>query len=106
MTTNEQAYRSAIIQGVAEGQSARLARQRDAVREELSQISDRAAKAAHASRRRARIWGRVYFMVGLPAAIFAAVEPRSDPRGLLALQAPALSPSAARALLPAWRPHR
>jgi hypothetical protein len=72
MTSIEQPYGSAVVQEIAERQSAHLARQRDAIRKELSQISDRAARAAAASRRRVRFWSRMYFMVGLPAAILAA----------------------------------
>jgi hypothetical protein len=72
MISNEQPYGSAIGQEIASGHSARLARQREALREELSQISDRAGKGARTCRSKARFWSRVYFMVGLPAAILAA----------------------------------
>jgi hypothetical protein len=71
--SNEQRYGSAIVQEIANGNPAHIVRLRDAVREELSQISNRAAKAAQLSRRKARFWSRVYFTVGLPAAILAAV---------------------------------
>ena len=62
-----------------------LARQRDAIGSELSQIADRAAVAAKAARSRARSWSRLYFVVGLPAAILAAIA------GATALASPALS---------------
>ena len=85
MMSSEQLYESASLQEVASGRSAHLARQRDAVREELSQISDRAAKTAKVCRRKARFWSRVYFTVGLPAAILAAVA------GATALASPGLA---------------
>jgi hypothetical protein len=72
MTKIEQSRGPEIMEEIAEGQSALLARQREAIHKELSQISDRAAKAAQVSRSRAHFWSRVYFMVGLPAAILAA----------------------------------
>jgi hypothetical protein len=72
MTSIEEPYRSDILEEAAEREPALLARRREAVRKELSQISERAGRAAQATRTRARFWSRVYFTVGLPAAIFAA----------------------------------
>lgn len=71
--SNEQPYGSAVVQEIANGNPAHIVRLRDAVGEELSQISDRAGKSAKLCRSKARFWSRVYFMVGLPAAILAAV---------------------------------
>jgi hypothetical protein len=93
MTSNEQPSGSAIVQGASESQSAQLgqlrvpnlAPTRDAIRTELSQIAKRAADAARGARRRAGYWGRLYFVVGLPAAGLAAVA------GATALASPNLS---------------
>jgi hypothetical protein len=77
--SDEQSYSSSI------GSPAYVARLRGSVREELSQISDRALKAAKVCRSKARFWSRVYFIVGLPAAILAAVA------GATALASPGLA---------------
>jgi hypothetical protein len=48
-------------------------RNREAVRTELSQVIERATVEAKAARGRASAWSRLYFVIGLPAAILAAV---------------------------------
>ena len=102
MTSIEQPHGSTIAEEVAERQSALLAQQREAVRKELSQISDRAAKAAQLCRSKAHFWSRVYFIVGLPAAIlaaFAGATALATPRlavlaGIIALIAAGLTAAA------------
>lgn len=73
IVSNEQPPGPSIIQEEAESEAARIVRLRDAVRVELSQITDRAAASAQVARRQARFWSRMYFVVGLPAAILATV---------------------------------
>lgn len=48
-------------------------RNRYAVRSQLFQIVDRAKEEASVERDKAHAWSRLYFLVGLPAAILAAV---------------------------------
>jgi hypothetical protein len=70
MTSVEQSGEAAIPQATA---TSLLDRQRKAMGIELESIARRAVGEAVAARRRARAWGSLYFMVGLPAAILAAV---------------------------------
>jgi hypothetical protein len=73
MTSIEQPHGSAVAQAEAGSPAANRARNRDAVRSELSQVVDRGKMEARAARSRARAWSRLYFVVGLPAAVLAAV---------------------------------
>jgi hypothetical protein len=56
-----------------EGPSDHLALQRRLVQEELLEMEATAFGMAQLARGRARLWGSLYFVVGLPAAILAAV---------------------------------
>jgi hypothetical protein len=85
MTSNEQQAAKSSSESELFVRVRDLARQRDAVGGELSQIADRAGIAAQAARGRARSWSRLYFVVGLPAAILAAIA------GATALASSALS---------------
>lgn len=70
MTSVEQPHGSADPQGAIPSY---LDRKRIGVRSELSKVLDRATREAGVARRRALAWSRLYFVVGLPAAILAAV---------------------------------
>jgi hypothetical protein len=70
MTSTEQSGEPAVSQATM---VPLLPRRREAVRSELTAIATRATKEAKAMRRWARAWSSLYFIVGLPAAILAAV---------------------------------
>lgn len=70
MTSIEQSDEPAVPQATT---ASLLDRQRKAMRSELLSIASRAVDEAVAARRRARAWSSLYFIVGLPAAILAAV---------------------------------
>lgn len=70
MTSVEQPHGSADPQATI---PSHFDRKRTGVRSELSKVVDRATREAHDARRRASYWSRLYFVVGLPAAILAAV---------------------------------
>ncbi len=73
MTSVEQPHGSADPQAVTGNSAGKLDRKRDALRSELLLIIDRANSGARTASRRARAWSSLYFLVGLPAAVLAAV---------------------------------
>lgn len=63
----------ALRQPTTQPQLTELDRRRDAIGSEFGKILERATRNAESERHAARRWGRLYFLVGLPAAILAAI---------------------------------
>lgn len=99
MTNAEQPHGSADPQAAVPSY---LDRKRTGVGSELSSVVQRASLQAKEARRRAHYWSSLYFMVGLPAAILAAVAGATAlastagrvPAGIIALVSAGLTAAA------------